>query len=316
MNLFKHEHTVNRNHKIEKYGHKSPVIWFTGLSGSGKSTLANALERELFDRNIKTYLLDGDNVRIGLNNDLDFTDGGRKENIRRISEVARLFSDSGTLTITAFISPFEEDRKNAKNIIGEDNFLEVFVDADLETCESRDPKGLYEKARSGIIADFTGISSPYEEPKNPDLVVESGKFSVEECIKKIINFLENWKFIESTKEVNNLDKRKTISIDFDGVIHKYSRGFQGLDNAYDPPMEGSIESIKDLHSKGFILKILSSRPKEVIYPWLEKYGISELITEVSNHKFPATIYIDDRGYHFKDWKTTMEEIFNHPKLKK
>ena len=118
------------------------------------------------------------------------------------------------------------------------------------------------------------------------------------------------------KEVNTLDKQKTISIDFDGVIHQYSKGFQGLDNAYDPPMKGSIDAIKKLYSEGYILKILSSRPKEVIYPWLKKYGISEYITEVSNHKFPATVYIDDRGYHFTNWETTMVELYKHPKLSK
>ncbi len=116
---------------------------------------------------------------------------------------------------------------------------------------------------------------------------------------------------EKIKEIDNLDKRKTISIDFDGVIHRYSKGFQGLGNAYDPPMDGAIESIKKLFDEGYILKILSSRPKEVIYPWLKKYGINEMITEVSNHKFPATVYIDDRGYHFKSWETTMEELPNH-----
>ena len=118
------------------------------------------------------------------------------------------------------------------------------------------------------------------------------------------------------KTVDNLDKQKTISIDFDGVIHQYSKGFQGLDNAYDPPMEGAITAIKKLYNEGYILKILSSRPKEIIYPWLEKYGISKYITEVSNHKFPATVYIDDRGYHFTNWETTMVELYNHPKLSK
>lgn len=314
-NLVYHPNRVSTEDKNAKYKHASPVVWLTGLSGSGKSTIGNALEQALFERGIKTQVLDGDNIRMGLNNDLGFTDEDRKENMRRISEVAKLFSQSGTLTITAFISPFREEREKCRQIIGEDNFIEIFVDADLATCEERDPKGLYKKARAGEIPMFTGIDSPYEEPHNPDIVVESGIFSLEQCVDKIITQLELRGIID-TLIVDNLDKRKTISIDFDGVIHKYSKGFQGVDNAYDPPMEGAIESIENLYNQGYILKILSSRPKEVIYPWLEKYGIDHMITEVSNHKFPATIYIDDRGYHFKDWETTMEEIMMHPKMSK
>lgn len=316
-NIHTYKYRVGKEEKNKKLGHKSPVIWLTGLSGSGKSTLANALDQRLFDRNIKTYVLDGDNIRTGLSNDLGFSNEDRKENMRRISEVANLFSDSGTLVITAFISPFKEGREKAKELIGEDNFFEVHVDCNLETCESRDPKGLYKKARAGEIKKFTGIDSPYEKPSNPDVVVETNLYNVDECVDKIIFWLEKKGFIPSSnKEVDNLDKRKTISIDFDGVIHKYSKGFQGVDNAYDPPMEGAIDALKKLKSDGYILKILSSRPKEVIYPWLDKYGISDLITEVSNHKFPATVYIDDRGFHFEDWKTTLKELPKHPKLKK
>jgi len=316
-NIHVHEHRVPKEEKNEKLGHKSPVVWLTGLSGSGKSTLANALEARLFERGIKTYILDGDNMRSGLNNDLGFSDDDRKENMRRISEVANLFSDSGTLVITAFISPFKEERQKAKDLIGEDNFFEVYVQADLETCEWRDPKGLYKKARAGEIKQFTGIDSPYEEPQNPSVVVETGMFGVASCVDKIIVWLEHRGFIPpQPKEVDNLDKQKTVSIDFDGVIHKYSKGFQGLDNIYDPPMEGAIEGLKELKSRGFILKILSSRPKEYIEPWLKEHGISDLISEVSNHKFPATIYIDDRGYHFKSWKLTVRELKKHPKLRK
>jgi hypothetical protein len=221
------------------------------------------------------------------------------------------------IVITAFISPFREEREKAKDIIGRDNFLEVFVKADLDVCEQRDPKGLYKKARRGEIKQFTGINSPYEEPINNFKVVNSSEWSVEECTNVLMWELVDLGVIESNiKEIDNLDKKKTISIDFDGVIHKYSKGFQGLDNTYDPPMDGAIDSLHQLYEQGFILKILSSRPKEFIYPWLEKWGISHLIDEVSNHKFAATIYIDDRGYHFKDWETTMKEIYNHPKIKK
>lgn len=315
-NIYVHEHRVSKEKKNEKLGHKSPVVWFTGLSGSGKSTLANTLEARLFERGIKTYILDGDNIRSGLNNDLGFSDDDRKENMRRISEVAKLFSNSGTLVIAAFISPFREEREQAKELIGKENFFEVFVQCSLDTCETRDPKGLYKKARAGEIKQFTGIDSPYEEPTNPDVVVETGVFPINDCVDKVIYWLEKGGYIPKTEEVDNLDKQKTISIDFDGVIHKYSRGFQGLDNVYDGPMEGAIEALKELKSEGYILKILSSRPKEVIYPWLEKYGVADLITEVSNHKFPATVYIDDRGFHFKDWETTLKELPKHPKLSK
>lgn len=189
-NLTYHPTRVSKKHKNEKFKHNSPVVWLTGLSGSGKSTIANALEQVLFDRGVKTQVLDGDNIRMGLNKDLGFSDDDRKENMRRISEVAKLFSDSGTLTITAFISPFIEDRKKCKEIIGEDNFIEVFVDAGLEVCENRDPKGLYKKARAGEIKNFTGIDSVYEEPMHPDMVVESGKFSIEQCVLKIVTQLE------------------------------------------------------------------------------------------------------------------------------
>jgi adenylylsulfate kinase len=189
-NLHKYSYRVNKEKRSQKFRHQSPVIWFTGLSGSGKSTLANALESHLFEFGYKTYVLDGDNVRIGLNRDLGFSDIDRKENIRRVSEVANLFSDSGTLTLTAFISPFREDRKIAREILGE-NFIEVYVNADLQTCEMRDPKGLYKKARLGEIKNFTGIDSPYEEPENPEIIIETGKLTIEESVEKIINFLRS-----------------------------------------------------------------------------------------------------------------------------
>jgi adenylyl-sulfate kinase len=254
---------------------------------------------------------------IKINKDLGFSDDDRKENIRRIAEVAKLLSDSGVIVITAFISPFREERENAKDIIGRDNFLEVFVKADLEVCEERDPKGLYKKARAGEIPMFTGIDSPYEEPVKPFQILNTSILSVDDCRDSLLQDLYDLGIIKrNIKEIDNLDKKKTISIDFDGVIHKYSKGFQGLDNAYDPPMDGAINALHELHEQGYILKILSSRPKEVIYPWLEKWHISHLIDEVSNHKFPATIYIDDRGYHFTDWDTTIKGIFEHPKLKK
>jgi len=188
-NLHKYSYRIDKSIRQKKFGHLSPVIWFTGLSGSGKSTLANALEYRLFELGYKTYVLDGDNVRIGLNKDLGFSNEDRKENIRRISEVANLFSDSGTLTLTAFISPFIEDRDIARNIIGE-NFIEVWVKANLEICEERDPKGLYKKARAGEIKNFTGIDSPYESPMNPELIIETDKLDIEQSIDSIIDYLK------------------------------------------------------------------------------------------------------------------------------
>lgn len=158
------------------------MIWFTGLSGSGKSTLAVQLEASLYAMGFKTYLLDGDNIRSGLNKDLSFTDEGRVENIRRISEVCKLFLDSGVVLLSAFISPFQADREQVKSIVGADNYIEVFVDAPLEVCEQRDVKGLYKKARAGEVKNFTGISSPYEKPVNPDVVIPTDKLSVEEAM--------------------------------------------------------------------------------------------------------------------------------------
>jgi adenylylsulfate kinase len=165
---------------------KPKLIWFTGLSGSGKSTLAVQLEAALHGNGFKTYLLDGDNIRSGLNKDLAFTDEGRVENIRRISEVCKLFLDAGVVLLSAFISPFQADREQVKNIVGADNYIEVFVDAPLEVCEQRDVKGLYKRARAGEVRNFTGISSPYERPTHPDLVIETDKMSIEQSLEKLM----------------------------------------------------------------------------------------------------------------------------------
>lgn len=170
-NVVEHLHKVTKEERQQLLKQKSPVIWLTGLSGSGKSTIANELAIKLQQEGKLAYILDGDNVRMGLNRDLGFSDDDRKENIRRIAEVAKLLSDAGVIVITAFISPFREEREKAKEIIGRDNFIEVFVRTSLETCEKRDPKGLYKKARAGEIPMFTGIDSPYEEPLNYDIMV-------------------------------------------------------------------------------------------------------------------------------------------------
>ncbi|WP_018924047.1 adenylyl-sulfate kinase [Salsuginibacillus kocurii] len=186
-----HDQSVSRSEREEKQGHPGLVLWFTGLSGSGKSTLANALDRLLFEKEKRTYVLDGDNVRHGLNQDLGFTAEDRQENIRRISEVAKLFADAGTIVSTAFISPYAADREQAKQLIGEETFVEVFVQCDLDTCEERDPKGLYRKARTGEIPSFTGISAPYEEPEAPKIVVNTAEQTVEETVQTIIQELQS-----------------------------------------------------------------------------------------------------------------------------
>ncbi len=189
-NIIRHEYTVTRQDREQAHNHTAFVLWFTGLSGSGKSTIANAVEQELFKRGLKTYTLDGDNIRSGINKDLGFTPEDRQENLRRIAEVAKLFVDAGTITLAAFIAPMRNDRAMVKKIMGEENFYEIFIDTPLEICEQRDPKGLYKKARAGEIKDFTGIDAPYEPPQNPDLYLKTAENTLESCVKKVITFVE------------------------------------------------------------------------------------------------------------------------------
>ena len=184
---------VTRENREERLGHKAVTIWLTGLSGAGKSTLANEVEKRLFAMGKYTMLLDGDNVRMGLNQNLGFSEEDRVENIRRIAEVSKLMNDAGLIVLTSFISPFRQDRRNAKNIIGE-RFVEVYISTPLEECEKRDVKGLYKKARNGEISNFTGITSPYEVPEHPDITVDTSKYSLEECVDIILKGLEQ--FIE------------------------------------------------------------------------------------------------------------------------
>ena len=186
-NIVKHNFLVSRDQREKVSGHPGKVIWFTGLSASGKSTIANALDLELNKRGLRTYILDGDNVRMGLNKDLGFSPESRKENIRRISEVAKLFADSGTIVMTAFISPYREDRKSAREVIGSD-YVEVFVNTPVEECINRDPKGLYKKAIAGEIKGFTGIDAPYEEPLNSEINLEN--LSIEKSVEILINYLK------------------------------------------------------------------------------------------------------------------------------
>lgn len=194
-----HPTTVTKADRQRQNGHKSCILWFTGLSGAGKSTLANAVEQQLHERGLKSYVLDGDNIRHGLNRGLGFGPADRKENIRRIAEVAKLFVDAGVIVLTAFISPFREDRELARGLVEPDEFVEIYVKCPLEECERRDPKGLYRKARSGEIAEFTGITSPYEEPFAPELVVESGTQSVEESVRIVLRHLEERGIIPASR---------------------------------------------------------------------------------------------------------------------
>ncbi|MFT4414103.1 adenylyl-sulfate kinase [Fredinandcohnia humi] len=191
QNIIWHHSIISKLDRQYRNKHKSCVIWFTGLSGSGKSSLANALDKELFQHGIQSYVLDGDNIRHGLNAGLGFSKEDRKENIRRIGEVSKLFVDSGQIISTAFISPFREDREQVRALFPEGEFIEVYVKCPISICENRDPKGLYKRARSGAIREFTGISSPYEEPINPELIIETDTMSIPQSVTKIINFLKN-----------------------------------------------------------------------------------------------------------------------------
>jgi len=195
-NIVWHEYRVSKSDRREKLHQKSCILWFTGLSGSGKSTIANAVEDVLYKRGVTTYLLDGDNVRHGLNKDLGFSETDRVENIRRVGEVSKLFVDSGLIVLTAFISPFKSDRQIARSLVEYDEFIEVFVNTPLEVCESRDPKGLYKKARKGAIKNFTGISSPYEEPQSAEINLETDKLSISECCELIIQYLLEHGYIQ------------------------------------------------------------------------------------------------------------------------
>jgi len=195
-NIIWHKQQVEKEDRIKVFSQKPCILWFTGLSGSGKSTIANAVEIVLFKRGCKTYLLDGDNVRHGLNKDLGFSETDRVENIRRIGEVSKLFVDSGLIVLTSFISPFKSDRQIAKSLVKYDEFVEIFIDTPLEVCESRDPKGLYKKAREGAIKNFTGISSPYEAPEEPHINLQAHKYNVQECTDIIINYLIKHGYIQ------------------------------------------------------------------------------------------------------------------------
>jgi adenylylsulfate kinase len=194
-NITWHHTTVTKTDRHLSNGHKSCVLWFTGLSGSGKSTLANAVDYALFQHHFRSYVLDGDNVRHGLNKDLSFRTEDRKENIRRIGEVAKLFVDSGQIISSAFISPYREDRELVRNMFEPDEFIEIFLKCPIQVCEDRDPKGLYKKARKGEIPDFTGITSPYEVPDHPEIIIETNKMAIEQSVSCILSYLKEKKIL-------------------------------------------------------------------------------------------------------------------------
>lgn len=189
-NIAWHKSLVTRDARQGLNKHRSAVIWFTGLSGSGKSTLAHAVEEKLHALGCRTFVLDGDNVRHGLCGDLGFAEDARKENIRRIGEVTKLFAEAGVITLTAFISPFRADRQRVRQLLGPEDFMEVYCHCPIEVCEGRDVKGIYRRARAGDIRDFTGISSPYEEPDKPELVVDTGRLPLDQCVDQVVEYLQ------------------------------------------------------------------------------------------------------------------------------
>ena len=199
-NIVWHEASVDRQSRAQQRGHRSAILWFTGLSGSGKSTLANAVNAALFEQGLATYVLDGDNIRHSLCKDLGFSDSDREENIRRIGEVATLFLDAGVIVLTAFVSPFRADRDKARKLVDVDDFIEIHCAADLSICEERDTKGLYAKARAGEIKDFTGISSPYEDPASPELKINTGEQNLETCVEIVLKTLLDRKVIPATHQ--------------------------------------------------------------------------------------------------------------------
>ena len=190
LNTVKHNYKTTKSQREQLHGHKAYLLWFTGLSGSGKSTLANLVEMELHKKGLSTYILDGDNIRQGINKDLSFAPQDRSENIRRIAEISNLMLDAGVVTLAAFVSPYIKDREAVKQIVGPDNFIKIYVNTSIEECERRDVKGLYKKARSGEIKNMTGVSAPYEAPVNPDLEVITDGHTIEESVQTILEFID------------------------------------------------------------------------------------------------------------------------------
>ncbi|MBE0427359.1 MAG: adenylyl-sulfate kinase [Nitrospirae bacterium] len=201
-NVTWHRAAVTREMREKQNGHKSVVVWFTGLSSSGKSTIAHAVEEQMHQIGCKTFVFDGDNVRHGLNKNLGFSRDDRKENIRRIGEMCKLFIEAGVIALTAFISPYREDRNMIRQMVKENDFIEIYCKCSIDVCESRDKKGIYLKARKGEIPEFTGISAPYEIPENPEMVIDTKNMSIEECVNKVMNYLSNKGIIHNSHKMS------------------------------------------------------------------------------------------------------------------
>jgi len=210
-NIRWHESLVSRTQREQLNNHRSVILWFTGLSGAGKSTLAHAVEMALHERGCRTFVFDGDNVRYGLCADLGFGQPDRTENIRRVGEMAKLFIEAGVIALTAFISPYRADRDRVRALVAPDDFIEIYCHCPVEVCEQRDVKGLYVKARQGLVKDFTGISSPYESPENPELLLDTGSQSLEQCVMEILNLLKQRNILPGDRQIED-DTGKTLQI--------------------------------------------------------------------------------------------------------
>lgn len=260
------------------------IYWFTGQPGSGKSVLSSLLKNTLEDlNNSKVFHIDGDELRTLYDNQ-KYGKEGRIENIKRAQDIAKFINHSGYDVVVSLVAPYKDLRDSFKESMGNE-LTELYV----HTTEIRGREHFH--------------TDEYESPSDNFIDVDTTNISPEESLKYIIDVLNI-----DIKEIDNLDKQKTLALDFDGVIHRYSKGFQGLDNIYDVPMDGVHSALQQLKDNGYTLKILSSRPKKYIGEWLEKYNLDKYITEISNHKFPAKLYIDDRGFHFKNWGQCLTNI--------
>lgn len=263
------------------------IYWITGQPGHGKTTLALELIKQLRRLGYAPHHIDGDNLR-DLTNNKDYSEDGRKANITAAQNIARYLHNSGEVVVVSLVAPYRDVRESLKS---EGGLTEIYV----HTSELRGREDKH-------VVD-------YEAPESDFIDLDTGSLDVDECVKIVLETSP-----VPSKELKTLDKRKTLAVDFDGVIHQYSKGFQGLDNAYDPPMEGARETLQRLKDQGYVLKIMSSRPALVIEEWLEKYEMADLFDTVSNSKFAATVYLDDRGFHFTDWESVEDKLSQHPKF--